>query len=82
MDWTSIVVAVITGGLAFLGVCITNRKNTSLILYRVDQLEKKQEKYNNLQERTYHLEERSKLHDETFNGVNLRIAELERRVDT
>ncbi len=82
MDWTSIIAALVTGGLAFLGVCITNRKNTSLILYRVDQLEKKQEKYNNLQERTYRLEEKTELHEEKIEFANNRISELERRVDT
>ena len=33
-----------------------NEKTKSLIVYRIDQLEKKQDRYNNLQERMFRLE--------------------------
>ena len=49
------------------GVCVavpslvatisSNKKTTALITYRVEQLEKKQDKHNTLIERTYKLEE-------------------------
>lgn len=39
----------------------SNKKTTSLMLYRIEQLEKKQEKHNNLMERTFKLEEDVKL---------------------
>lgn len=56
----TIVAAAITGAVT-LGVClITNRaqaeKTRALIDYRVSELEKKQDKHNNLIERTYKLE--------------------------
>jgi peptidoglycan hydrolase CwlO-like protein len=57
-------VAIITGAFTLAGVIITvvwgNRKNaerskaqTEVTLYRIGELEKKQDKYNNLQERTF-----------------------------
>ena len=52
----AIVVAVITGLFSLLGVYIANRKSQALIAYRLEQLEKKVDKHNNLVERTYILE--------------------------
>lgn len=48
----AVLVALITGGLMLIGNIIIAWRNNSKLLYRVDQLEKKQDKYNNLQERT------------------------------
>lgn len=47
----SIIVALITGGLAIVSNMIIAMMNSKLMLYRIEQLEKKQDKYNNLQER-------------------------------
>lgn len=47
----SIIVALITGSLALLGQMYATRKANEKTLYRIDQLEKKQDKYNNMQER-------------------------------
>mgnify|MGYP002511032823 CR=1 FL=1 len=55
----SIIVAVITGVLALIGTFLANRKSTALIAYRLEQLENKVEKHNNLVERTYKLEEQA-----------------------
>lgn len=56
----AIIVALITGSLALVGTIIgtwaTNRKSTELILYRLGELEKKQEKHNSVIERTFQLE--------------------------
>lgn len=52
----AIVVAVITGLFSLLGVYIANKKSQALIAYRLEQLEKKVDKHNNLVERTYILE--------------------------
>jgi len=57
MDWSSIVVAVITAVGSFLAVYISNRKASSLIEYRLEQLERKQDAHNQMIERTYALEE-------------------------
>ena len=57
MDWSSIVVAVITAVGSFLAVYFSNRKSASLIEYRITQLEHKQDAHNQMIERTYALEE-------------------------
>lgn len=54
----TIIVALITGGLSLLGSLIAQRRQTNLTLYRIDQLEAKVSKHNNLVERTYKLEGR------------------------
>jgi len=58
MNWTTIVVAVITALGAFLGTFISNRKQAALIAYRLEQLEIKVEKHNQVVERTIKLEQR------------------------
>jgi hypothetical protein len=40
-----------TGVLSLVGVYLANRKNTALIAYRLQELEKKQDKHNNALER-------------------------------
>ena len=74
MDWTSIVVAVVTGGLAFLGVLVANRKTGALIAYRLEQLEAKVDKHNHFAQRMPVIEEQIKV-------ANHRIEDLERKVD-
>ena len=54
----SIVVALITAVGALIGTYIANRKAAALMEYRLEQLEKKVDKHNNLVERMYHIEER------------------------
>ncbi len=75
MDWTSILVAVITGGLAFLGVWVSNRRSGALIAYRLEQLEAKVDRHNHFAERMPVVEEQIKV-------ANHRIEDLERKVDT
>lgn len=50
--------AIISGVFSLLGVYFLNKKNTALISYRIEQLEKKQDAHNNMIERTYKLEGR------------------------
>lgn len=52
----AIQVALITGGLAILSNVIVALMNSKLTLYRIEQLEKKVEKHNNLVERVAVLE--------------------------
>lgn len=56
--WIGIVGAVITGIFSLLGVMKANSKTTALISYRLEQLEKKQDKHNNALERLTRLEGR------------------------
>ena len=51
MEWTSIVVAVITAIGAFIGTYMSNRKSTALIAYRLEQLENKVDKHNSFDSR-------------------------------
>ena len=57
MNWETILVAVITAGFAFLGVYMSNRKQAALVAYRLEKLEEKVDKHNNVLERMYRLEE-------------------------
>ena len=58
VDWVTILVSVITAGFAFLGVYTSNRKQAALVAYRLEQLEAKVDKHNNVVERMYRLESR------------------------
>ena len=65
MNLETILVAAITAGFAFLGVYISNRKQAALVAYRLEKLEEKVDKHNNVVERMYRLEEQVKnLRDE------------------
>ncbi len=76
------VTALITGGLALLGTLagsyFANRRSAALIAYRLEELEKKVNKHNNLVERMYDLEERTEVQEEKIRAVNHRIEDLER----
>ena len=73
----SIIVAVITGAVTLIGTIVTILTANSKTLYRIEQLEKKQDKYNNLQERVYNLEGRADLGEERMKVANHRIDDLE-----
>ena len=53
----SMVVAFITGGMALLGTVLSNSASHSKTMYRIEQLEKKQDNHNTLIEITYKIEE-------------------------
>ena len=77
MDLTSLAVAgmSLVGTLAgtFGGILVSNR----LTNYRIEQLEKKVEKHNNLITRTYKLEQEFAVMDEKVKVANHRIDDLE-----
>ena len=62
-----------TLGGSLIGVLASNR----LTVYRIEQLEKKVEKHNNLVERTYKIEEEQEVEKEKFKVINHRIDDLE-----
>ena len=75
---TSLISAAVT-----LTICIINSRSESnklqaLISYRLEQLERKVEKHNNLIERTYKLEETTAIHEEQIKVANHRIDDLEK----
>ncbi len=73
--------AIIVAALGLVGTLVgsylANRKSTALIAYRLEQLEQKVSKHNQLVERTYALEESVALMDERVRVANHRIADLE-----
>lgn len=73
----AIIVAALGLAGTLAGSYLANRKSTALIAYRLEQLEQKVSKHNNLVERTYALEESVALMDERVRVANHRIADLE-----
>lgn len=55
--------------------------NSKLSNYRIEQLEKKVDKHNNLIERMYHVEQAVTVLDEKIRVANHRIDDLEERKD-
>lgn len=75
---TEIIVAVITlfGTLigTFSGIVVSSK----LVNYRIEQLEKKVDKHNQVIDRVYKLEQKDAVHDEEIKVANHRIQDLER----
>ncbi|MBP5461485.1 MAG: hypothetical protein J6Y20_05100 [Lachnospiraceae bacterium] len=65
-DWSAFFSAAVPATITLIGVILSNRKQANLMAYRIDQLEKKQDKHNNLIERTFKLEQQ--------------VADLEKRI--
>lgn len=78
MNLDTIIVAVIAMIGTVSGSYFSNRKSQALIAYRLEELEKRVEKHNNLIERTYKLEEKTTLQDEMIHENERRIAVLEK----
>lgn len=78
---SSIIVALIGAGGSVLGAAIGAivgiAANTKLITYRIEQLEGKVNKHNNLIDRTYNLETQERLLEEQMKVANHRISDLE-----
>ena len=74
----SIIVAVITGGMALLGNVMSNLSTHSKTMYRIEQLEKKQDIHNKVIERVYQLEKVTEVLEERQKTANHRIDDLER----
>ena len=74
----AIVVALITGGITLAGTVISNMLNHSKTIYRIDQLEKKVEKHNNLVERMYIAEGEIKVLEEKQKDLEGDINDIKR----
>ena len=72
MEWIPFASAAVTAIFALIGTYFSNRKQTALVAYRLEQLEKKVDKHNNVIERTYELEKNTALLKE-------RIEELDKQ---
>lgn len=74
-----IIVSIITLLGTIVTVVVGNKKNADMITYRIEQLEKKQDKHNNLIARMYAVEDKLNIHDEKLKVVNHRIEDLENK---
>ena len=77
----SILVAVITGAFALMGTLVSNSVNHSKTMYRIEQLEKKQDKHNSLIERMYAVENSISLVIERQNTLIQDLNELKNSSD-
>ena len=77
---TEIVVSLITLLGSALGTFGGIFVHSKLPAYRIEQLERKQDKHNAVIERTYRLEERTEVQEEKLRVANHRIDDLERKV--
>lgn len=75
----SIIIAVLGLVGTLIGSYLANRKSAALMAYRMEQLEAKVGKHNNVIERTYALEESVHLLDERVKVANHRIDDLEHK---
>lgn len=82
---SDILVSLITSLATLLGVVLTvyagGKRTRDILLYRIEQLEKAQQKHNSLIERMYRVEERLELHDEKIKVANHRLDDLETKGD-
>lgn len=87
---TEVIVALVTGAVTLFGVIITVisehkktqeqiREQSKLTLYRIEQLEKKQDKHNSLIERMYAVEDKLNILDEKIQSAYKRIDKIEHR---
>lgn len=86
----SIIVALITGGLSFVGIIYTSKRQHSITIEEVKNevtlikkdiksLEEKQDKHNSLIERVYDIEATLKVMDNREKATEHRIEDLERK---
>lgn len=78
--WATVSVGLLSLFGTLLGSYWSNRKGQALIAYRLEQLEMKVNKHNNIIERTYKLEEDSAVQAEQIKAANHRIADLEQEI--
>ena len=76
----TILVALLSLAGTLAGAYFANRKSSALIAYRLEQLEGKVDKHNQVIERPYALEESVALMDERVKVANHRIADLEKHI--
>lgn len=85
-----VIVALVAGAFTFAGTVLTVwkgnketeaklKEQTDLTIYRIEQLEIKQDKHNTLIERMYNAEDRINLLDERTNSNTQRIEQLEHK---
>ena len=74
----TVIVAILSLVGTLTGAYLANRKSTALIAYRLEQLEEKVNKHNQVIERTYKLEEQEAILEERVKVANHRLDDLEK----
>ena len=77
----SLIVSVINSSAQHKKYIAELEKHDALNAYRLEELEKKVDKHNNLVERTYHLEEKAALMEEKIKVANHRLEDIEKGGD-
>ncbi len=75
----TVIVALLSLAGTMAGTYLANRKASALIAYRLEQLEEKVNKHNQVVERTFRLEDNDKLLEEKIKVANHRIDDLEKK---
>lgn len=78
----AIIVAIVGGVLTLIGTISSNHMTHSKTMYRIEQLEQKVEKHNNLIERMYCCENSINILDERIKDAQGDISEVKRRLDS
>lgn len=71
----TVIVAALSLVGTLVGAYLANRKSTALIVYRLEELEEKVNKHNNLVERTYKLEQRMEVIEAKLEGAENLLTE-------
>ena len=74
---SAIIVAIVSGAFTLIGTFLGIITSTKLSNYRIEQLEEKVEKHNQVIDRVYHLEQRDAVVDEDLKTIDRRINDLE-----
>ena len=77
MDYSAIIVGVLALAGTLIGSMLSNNKTQALVIYRLQQLEEKVNKHNNIVERMYRIEEKQMVMEEQIKVANHRILDLE-----
>ena len=75
----NVLIALITGGLALVGSLISSSKLKNMILYRIEQLEKKQDVHNSMITRLYEAEKDISVLENRAKVAEHRIEDLEHK---
>lgn len=75
--WATVVVGLLSFLGTMSGALYANKRTQALVVYRLEQLEKKVDTHNHVIDRTYKLEEQNAIQEEQIKVVNHRIADIE-----
>lgn len=75
----AVIVSILSLVGTMVGSYLANKKSAALIAYRLEQLEEKVNKHNQVVERTFRLEDNDKLLEEKIKVANHRIDDLEKK---